>query len=365
MAWLSLRGHAEGQLESSHRREAVRGVDLIQFPLAHESFSSGGPKYRCPDCSEAFGDAAARIRHRKSAHAYEPYHTEEYLARQSLKGKGMVAQGPGKVVSNKTRRQRAASVAPYSLPRSPSTDARPPKPLKVTYHNNFWKTLVDMAGAHAENPEHPQEIQVGLPATTNPGSHTPEATQPLPDMSIQSAQMPPSLPASYGYGFLGFQLDTMSPQGQAFAGLSTQDNTAAYPVMSDYHSSTGVDLTTFASGCSPTYSGVGFVNQLQEFPVYSYGDPSSLMPGTVTAPSTYTSPSPPSVDLKLPFTPNSHEPAALFEPVPQVEPSWSPSSSQAITASLSQFDDFFTPGKVDFDTWYQSNLFAPEVSSHP
>jgi len=110
---------------------------------------------------------------------------------------------------------------------------------------------------------------------------------------------------------------------------------------------------------------VGFVNQLQEFPVYSYGDPSSLMPEAVTAPSTYTSPSPPSVDLQLPFTPGSHEPAALFEPVPQVEPSWSPTSPQAIAASLSQFDNFFTPGKVDFDTWYQSNLFAPGLSSHP
>jgi uncharacterized C2H2 Zn-finger protein len=368
MAWLSLRGHAEGQLESPHRREAVRSVDLIQFPLAHESFSSGGPKYRCPDCSDAFGDAAARIRHRKSAHGYEPYHTEEYLARQSLKGREGVAQGPGKAVPNKTRRQRAASAAPYSLPHSPSSDARPAKLRKVTYHNNFWKTLVNTAWTHAENPEPLQEIQVGLPATTNPGSHT--ATQPLPDISIQPvAQMPPSLPpSSDGSDFFGFQLDAMSPQVQAFAGPSTQDNTAAYPVTSGYASllsSTGVDATAFTSGCPPTYSGVGFVNQPQELPMYSYGDATSLMPEAVTAPSTYTSPSPPSVDFQPPLTHGSYEPAALFEPVPQAGPSWSPASSQAITASLSQFDDFLAPGQtIDFDTWYQSNLIAPGLSSH-
>lgn len=351
MAWLSLRGHAEGQLESPHRCEAVRGVHLIQFPLAHLSFSSGGPQYRCPDCTEAFGDAAARIRHRKSAHGYEPYHTEEYLARQSLKGKERVAQGPGKVVSNKTRRQRAARAAPYSLPHSPPSEAQPPKLLKVTYHNNFWKTLVNMADARAEDTEYLQEIQVGLPATTNPGSHTPEATQPLPSIStLPVAQMP------------------LSWQGQAFAGPSTQDNTAAYPVTSDYASflsSTGVDTTAFASGYPPTYSGVGFVNQLQEFPVYSYGDRPSLMPEAVTAPSTYTSPSPQSVDLYLPFTPGNYESAALLEPVAQVEPSWSMTSSQAITASLPRSDDFFAPGKVEFDTWYQANLLAPELSSHP
>jgi len=226
-----------------------------------------------------------------------------------------------------------------------------------------------MAGAHAENPEHLQEIQVGLATTTNPGSHTPEATQPLPNISIQPvAQMflslPPSSLTSDGSGFLGFQLDSMSFQGQAFAGPSTQDNTAAYPVTPDYASllsSTGLGTTAFASGCPPTYSGVGFVNPLQEFPVYSYGDPSSLMPEAVTAPSTYTSPSPPSVNLQLPFSRGSYEPAALFEPAPQVsqvEPSWSTTSPQAITALLSQLDDFFAPGKLD-DTW------VPVKSSRP
>jgi hypothetical protein len=373
VAWLSLQGPAKNQLESPHRREAVRSVDLFQFPLAHASFSIDGRQYPCPDCSDAFSDAAARIRHRKSAHGYEPYHTEEYLARQSLKGKEVVSQGPGKAVSNKTRRQRAASAAPYSVPHTPSSDAAKPKAPKVTYHNEFWKTLRKMRRYYAENPDQLKDIQVGLPLATNPGPHTPEATQPFPNASIQPvAPMQPSLPpsnlTSNDYGFFG-QLDAMSPQGQPFAGPSTQGLTATYPVASDYAPlplPTEINTTTFTSGFPPTYSGVGFVNQPQGFPsVYSYSDASSSIPDAITPPTLSTSPSESSsVDLQLsftPITPQCYELAALLEPIPQAGPSCSPGSSQAIPAQHSQLDTSVMPGTTidfDFDAWFQSTILG-------
>ena len=226
-----------------------------------------------------------------------------------------------------------------------------------------------MARYYAANPEHLQDIQVGLPLATNPGPDTPRASQPLPDLALQpvASTQPFSYPlnlTSDGSGIVDFQLDAMSPQGQAFAGPSMQGNTAAYPVTSDYTSMlphTEIDTTVFTSGELPTYSGVGFVNQPQEFPMYSYGDTSSLMPDAITVPTTHTSRPQPSVDLQLPFIPNGYEPATL-EPVPQAGPSWS--SSHAFSAPP-QFDDFFGPGNaIDFDTWYQSSLVAPELSFH-
>ena len=184
---------------------------------------------------------------------------------------------------------------------------------------------------------------------------------------------PPSDLTSDASGFITSQLDDTSPQGQASAWQPTQDNTAASAAPSDpvfSLSPTGIDMAAFAPGVSPTYSGVDFLSYLQGFPMQSFGDVSSSMPGVATVPTISVS-SDASADLKLPFIPTSYEP--LFDPVP--EPSWSSTSLQATntsmpvshvptpgaswspTSSLTPFHQFdpFVSGEVsEFDAWCQS-----------
>jgi hypothetical protein len=237
-----------------------------------------------------------------------------------------------------------------------------------------------MARYYAANPELLEDIQVGLPLATNPGSHSPEVSiKNLPDISQPVA---PSRPSSYtenptshsnDSGIFGFQVDAMSlqGQGQALAGPSTQEFTAPYAVQPElplFFSSPTTDTTTFTSAVQPNYSGVGFLNHPQGFPMYASGDISSSMLDAITPELTIsTSSSSPSVDPVPLLTPNSYDPAALLQPIPQAGSSSSPSSLQDISTQLSQFDEFFTPEKpIDFDYWFQSNLLASELSSyHP
>jgi hypothetical protein len=243
-----------------------------------------------------------------------------------------------------------------------------------------------MANYYAENPEEFEELRINLPSASNPG-HTPDATQSVPDTSIQPVApmqplSPPSDMTSDASGFIFPRLDATSPQGQTSIWQPMQDNTAAFAAPSDpvlSLSLTGIDMTAFTPGVPPTYSGVDFLNHLQGFPTQSCGDlPSSIMiPGSVTVP-TISASSAGSSDLTLPFIPTSCEPASLFDPVPVSSLSsissqgatqagtsipvshvttpgggWSPTSS---LATFGQFD-VFAPGEAgDFDAWYQSFL---------
>jgi len=235
-----------------------------------------------------------------------------------------------------------------------------------------------MANHYAENPEEFQELKINLPSANTPG-HTPDATQPLPDASIQPvAPMQPSSPhsdlTSDASGFIASQLDATSSQGQVSAWQPTQGNTVASAAPSDRVfslSPTGIDMTAFTPAVLPTYSGVDFLSHPQGFPTQSYGDVSS-MPGAVTVP-TISASSAASADLTLPFIPTNYEPASLFDPVPG--PSWPSTSSQTTgtsmpvshvpttgaswspTSSLAPFGQFdlLAPGEAsDFDAWCQS-----------
>ena len=197
--------------------------------------------YPCTECHRRFTDAAARIRHRKKMHGYVPHHTKEYLARQALIRKGMVAQGASKAVSNKSRSvweitedntgdlpttdlQQAAHAAPGDIPDSSSSvPVLAPKLPEVAFHDDFWRMPVDMTHSYTPQPL-PSQVPLSLPFNTWPGCDAPVDIRYFPS----AAQSPPSLTSDsaidYHSYLYGPQPYTMPPQEEVFGESSTGDH---------------------------------------------------------------------------------------------------------------------------------------------
>ncbi|KAH9989397.1 hypothetical protein BJV74DRAFT_885213 [Russula compacta] len=283
-------------------------------------------QYPCPDCDHRFTDAAARIRHRKKTHGYEPYHTAEYLSRTALRKAEEGVQGSGKAVSSKSYRQRAANAAPYTLPDCRSSGALLDNVPEAAYHDDLWKTLVN-SPHHAPGPQCSPDVQLDLPSVAIPGHNTPEALQPLPNFSPLLQPLVTSLDlTSDDSGFSGPQFDAYCRFSRSI-GLYSSSLPPAFPALDGL-----LD-----------YLGVDFMNHPQGFPMDSYSDVSSISSST-----------PDAFDLELPFIPiNKYEPASLG---PAPGPSWTPTLSPAISTPLSQFDFFMPEQFPDFDFWCQSNV---------
>ncbi|KAI0303017.1 hypothetical protein BC826DRAFT_982878 [Russula brevipes] len=327
---------------------------------------SDSPQYPCPECDRFYSDAAARIRHRKRVHGYEPYHTKEYLARQALVEREEVAQGPGRTISTKGRRQRAASAAPYSRPNAPSSGT-PLNDPKAVHHDDFWKTLVNIARSYVSNPQYSQEVQLSVPFASTPGRDAPEVIQPFGSLTFGKGHFPkvrgpecqPAVSSTDldgdGSGSFGPRLDDMLSQGQAFAWSSTQGTNAFSPVPSDFAplpSPNATSIAPFPTSAEPlTYPEVSLLSDLQNYPMDSYGcNASSSMYAIPDPPMSTPSPS---ATLQLPFVPTNYGPAQPLESVP--EPSWTPTSQQAVSTSFPHLDDF-TSEITDFDSWCKLNM---------
>jgi hypothetical protein len=275
-----------------------------------------------------------------------------------------VAQGPGKAISTKGRRQRAASAAPYSLPNAPSSGA-PLKVPKAVHHDDFWKTLINIARSYASDPQYSQEVQLSAPFASTPGRDAPEVIQPFgsltfgksPFLKVREPECQPAVPLNGdGSGSFDPQLDDMLSQGQAFAWSSTKGTNAVSPMPSDFAplpSPNATSIAPFPTSAGPlAYPEVGLLNDLQNYPMDSYGcnNASSSMYAIPDPPMSTPSPS---ATLQLPFVPTNYGPAQPLEPVP--EPSWTPTSQQAVSTSFPNLDDF-TSGVTDFDNWCKLNM---------
>ncbi|KAI9466635.1 hypothetical protein BJY52DRAFT_5288 [Lactarius psammicola] len=303
-------------------------------------------RYRCPDCDKGFTDPAARIRHRKRTHGYKPYHTARYIARQSLKEAG---QKSGKGVSNKTCDQQAV---PHNTQNASSSAATLSKILtNTTYHDDFWKQIVDVPRRHASELKDSQDVQISVPVAAAPACGAPKTLHSDSDLSSpEVGQLQPSTSRECaGIYSLGSQLDiTLQPQGQALA-QSWTPYSHTIPVAASDHSPLAAAFPS--SDRQTTYPSMGF----QNLPTFSFANVPSSMPDPFTFPTTSTAPSSSRVSGHR-FLPLDHMATPPLEPVPGL--SWTPSLSPANSTPLSQPNFFTSEPDRGFNSWCQSYNFA-------
>ncbi|KAI0301905.1 hypothetical protein B0F90DRAFT_265747 [Multifurca ochricompacta] len=322
-------------------------------------------RYPCLECGRRFSDGAARIRHRKNKHGYQPYHTSKYLARQELK-KTDATQKTGKVVSSKTAGLRTV---PYSFPNASTSNFSLGDELtNVPYHNDFWKQIVDMAVRRRDaDSQHPLTAQVhGLEEGT-PDPDAPSNFQAVPDVSTQAVSplQPFTPPSDVIHGSI------FPNESQALGQLSTRYSSTIPCVQSDYVPSDYVPSNCVPSDYVPlfpsfdtdpvacpisgsplSYPVIGYQSQHEGPAMVSYNN--VPIPDAVMVPTVSTVP-PSSLPSSLPFFPPNYEVSTPPEPVSELN--WSSSPSSTISMPYPQF--FFPsprPGHV-YDDWSQSNLF--------
>ena len=307
----------------------------IPFPSSNEY------RYPCPDCGKGFTDPAPRIRHRKAIHGYKPHHTPRYYARRALKEAEKRAKGSLK----KTGNQKAANVFPPSTLSASSSSSSSADSLSnllanATYHDDFWKLLVEVPRGDASVPNLSQGAQISAPVAAAPARESPRTLHSDSDLYLPKVETGDEVP------LCGYQLDTIvQPQSQA----TFDQRWAAYgqtiPGATSDHLPFPVTFPT-SSGQS-SYPGTTF----QSLPTFSFTKdplslPNSFDPTTSSVVSSFSGPH---------FSPNHIQTPPLLEPVPVL--GWRPSS----------FLDIFTPIKTefsadepngDFNTWYQSNNVA-------
>jgi hypothetical protein len=289
------------------------------------------------------------IRHRKNVHKYQPYHTEAYFAKLASRNeKGGAVQAGGKAVSHKTRGRRTARTAPYARSTATSSSVTPAKvPEKVSYHDDFWRTLVDVARFSATKPHDYQDVQVHLPITTYPGYDTPSILQPAPNASVQGAA-----PAQFQpFTFEDVKLEdpsllvnpqlNIAAQSQALALPSAQCDYTVSALSSDYahlagHTTNPAPFPT--SFGSLTYPEMVLPEHYNGSLMGSYGNISSSTPNAInlqTEPPFYSTP-------ELPFVPPNHGSGASSEPGP-FWPDWMNGPEPAMSTPLSNNNIFSPP----------------------
>ncbi|KAI0250592.1 hypothetical protein BJV78DRAFT_556552 [Lactifluus subvellereus] len=308
------------------------------------------PQYACPECGRRLRDNAMLVRHRKKVHKYQPYHTEAYLAKRASKNR-KESKDDDKGVPHETRDWRAARAAP-------SSGATPVDvPTKVAYHDDFWKTLVDVARLSAAKPHDSQNVQVHLPVTAIPGYDTPSILQPVHTTSAHAVTQPQLYtPSDVIHDdsslLLGPQQD-MPVQGQALALPSTQGGCTVSALSYDYTHLTNptTDLTAFPTSVGPlTYPEIGLQNG-SSMPLYSnfsFSSSTTCGNGAQTmhaAPSTLPS-------LELPFFHPNYDQDASFMPVSGLD--WT-NDSPAGSTPQSHLDILSPELDHYFNSWRQSN----------
>ncbi len=304
--------------------------------------SNNERRYRCSDCSQGFTDPAARIRHRKRAHGYKPYHTARYIAKQALKE----AEQSGKVVSNETRDQQATSAVPHNTQIASSSVATLSNILtNTTYHDDFWKLIVNVPRCHASEIKYSQDIQIGVPIAVAPACNAPKTLHLDSDLSLpEVGHLQPSTTRTCDRTYLlGSQLDTtVQPQGQDLAQLWTPYGHTIPVVASDHRPFPGP-----TSDGQSTYPGMGF----QNLPTFSFTNIPSSMPNSFTFPTTPSGPSSSRISGHQ-FVPLNHMATPPLKLVPSL--SWTPSlSSPANSTPLSQPDFFTSKPDRGFNSWCQ------------
>jgi hypothetical protein len=336
------------------------------------TFPSSNVRYPYPDCGKAFRDPPALIQHRKKDHSYRPHHTPRYVAKQALKAK----QKSGKALSNNTRDQpphdNASSSAatstvsnilkkaeqksgkalsdntcdqpPHDNASSPAATSTLSNILKnETYHDDFWKLIVDVPRHHVSELKDTQDVQISVPVAAAPACDAPKSLHSDSDLSsLEVGQSQPFATQTHDEAYLlGPQLDTIvQPQSQTLAQLWTE-NGHTIPAASDHHPFTAPFPMSEEQSL---YPGMGFPS----LPLFSYTNVPSSMPNLFTFPTTSTVPS--SLGHQRQFVPLNHMATPPLELVPGL--SWTPTLSPANPTPLSQ------PTSEPDNSWCQSRNFA-------
>lgn len=155
--------------------------------------SSNELRYPCLECGKGLSDPAARIRHRKKAHGYKPYHTARYVAKQAIK---KAEQESGKALSSTTRDQ---------LPHDPSSSAATLSNIltNAPYHDNFWKQIIDVPRRHSSELKESQDVQIGVPVSAAPACDAPNTLH--SDSDLSSPFVFPTSDAQLSYPGMDFQ----------------------------------------------------------------------------------------------------------------------------------------------------------------
>jgi hypothetical protein len=333
-------------------RQFVVFISLASF-LFIPFLSSNEYRYPCPDCTRGFTDPAARIRHRKKVHAYQPYHTPRYYARRALKE----AEKRAKAALKKTGDQKAANVSPPSTENASSSSSSSADSLdnllaNATYHNDFWKILIDFPRRDASQPKVSQEVQIGAPVAAAPARDTPSTLRSDSDLSSSNVGQQPVIGG--GTHSYGSQLDT-TMQSQSLALAPSWD---AYgqttPGAASVHRPFPATFPTL--GEQSTYQGMSF----QSLPTFSFANvPSSTAWNSFNSPTTSTASSSSRISGPQFISPNYLATPPPLEPVPAL--SWTPSFSPAISTPMTQTEFFTGEPNGGFNTWYQSHDFAREL----
>ena len=325
-------------------RQFVAFRFLVSFLFIH-SHSSTILHYRCRECNKGFTDPAGRIRHRKKFHGYQPYHTPAYLAKRALKE---AEKHRDKAALNKTHDQQAATIVPDGTQNaSSSTDSLGNSLADATYHNDFWKLLVDSPHRDASELKVSQDVQIFAPVAVAPARETPKFLHSdYFDLSLPKVDQHPSTIAQIRdeERLLGPQLDTtVQPQSQALAHSWTAYGQTV-PVVATDHSSFA---TTFpASDWQSTYPDMSF----QSLPEFSFTNVPLSMPNSFDFPATPTAPSSSCISGNQFVSPDYMTTLPPIEPVPTL--SWTPSLSLPDSLPLSQTENFTDEVTRGFNTWY-------------
>ena len=308
------------------------------------NFTSSINRYRCNECDKDFADPATRVRHRKRVHGYQPYHTATYLAKRALKE---AEKKRDKAALSKD--QQAASVVPgdTQYASSSSTESLGNSLVNATYHDDFWKLLLDAPRHDALELKVSQDVQISAPVDMLPARHTHRTPHSIySDLSLPKVGQQPSTTNEKrdGTRLLGLQLDTtVQPQSQALAQLWTPYGQTTPGVASDYRP---FAATFPESGCQSTYPDMGF----QSLPAFSLTNVPLPVPNSFNFPATPTAPPSPRIYENQFVYPNYMTTLPLLEPVPSL--SWTPSLSPANSTPLSQTEFFTDEVTRGFDTWH-------------
>ena len=231
-------------------KQFVAFISLVFLSHSYIFTSSGENRYSCPDCHKAIRDHSALIRHRRTAHGYQPYHTPWFLARRALKE---AAKESGEATLSETRDHQAANDVLRSTQgaSSSSNSGRLILCSNATYHDDSRKLLVDV-------PRHgSQGVQISVPIDMAPARDTSRTLHSDSGLSLPTVgQKPRKCDISY---LLNPKTDdTLKPQSQTLTspwflarravkeaekenGLATWSNTRDQQAASvDPHSTQGV-----------------------------------------------------------------------------------------------------------------------------
>ncbi|KAN0131799.1 hypothetical protein V8E53_010327 [Lactarius tabidus] len=206
---------------------------------------SNEPRYPCPDCGKGCTDPGARFRHRKTAHGHQPYHTPHYYARRALQE----AEKRAKAATGKTRNQQAANVFPQSTQSASSStsssalssaDSLDNLLGNTTYHNDFWKPLVDVPCRDASDLTVSQKVQISAPVAAAPARGAPKTLYSDSDLSSPKIGQQPTtnqsgLPATFPSS--GGQSRAPTHPGAGFQSLPTFSFTKVPSSMPNFNSS--------------------------------------------------------------------------------------------------------------------------------